>query len=130
METFKVEVIRPGVTTGVSAVEREYIEDELRDAVDSLQGARVTDDSRVTDVDGVIGEVTDAWYDEGIECTVEIFDEEMAGRIDEGLVQIAPSMVLDSDESGEPIVAQDIEFRYLFLCPQASELVGSTERVA
>jgi len=114
METFKVEVIRPGVTTGVSAVEREYIEDELRDAVDSLQGARVTD----------------AWYDEGIECTVEIFDEEMAGRIDEGLVQIAPSMVLDSDESGEPIVAQDIEFRYLFLCPQASELVGSTERVA
>lgn len=129
METFKVEVIRPGVTTGVSAVEREYTEDELRDAVGSLEGIRVSDDSHQADVVGVIGEVTDAWYDEGVECTVQIFNEEMAARIDEGLVQIAPSMVFDSDDSEEPIIAEDIEFRYLFLSPEASELVGSTERV-
>jgi len=128
MTEYNVEVIRPGVTTGVSAIEREYTEDELKDALESLEGTRVTDENRMTTVDSVIGEVTDVRYDDGVECTVDIFDDEMAGRIDEGLVSLAPAMVMDSNDGEEPVKAEEIEFRNLFLAPQVSELVGSTER--
>jgi hypothetical protein len=129
METYEVEVIRPGVTKGVSEVVREYPESELRDSVKSLKETRVTDTSRTTDVDGVIGKVTDAWYEDGIKCTVEIFSDEMVEQIDKELLTLAPSMTLDSDENENPTVARDIKFRHLFLAPQVSGLVGSMERV-
>jgi len=128
MVTYNVEVIRPGVTTGAAQIEREYTEDELKDALESLEGTRVTDEARMTTVDSVIGEVTDVRYQNGVQCTVDIFDDEMAERIDEGLASLAPSMSLSSNNNEDPVRAEDIEFRHLFLAPETSELVGLTER--
>jgi len=112
MTKYKVDVLRPGVTTGVSGIDRKYEEDVLQESVDSLKGVPVTRGSSQTNADETIGEVVSVGYGDGaVSCTIEISDDEMAARI---------------DEDPEPV--ESMEFRNLFLAPQVSELVGSTER--
>jgi hypothetical protein len=130
MVKYDVEVIRPGVTEGVSGVERKYTEAELRDAVDSLDGAQVTNQSRSTNVDAIVGRVVDVWYRGGVQCTVDIFDNEMAQTLDENTFSLAPSLEFEPNEDDEDVpIVEDIKFRYLFAAPVVSELVGLTERV-
>jgi len=129
MVKYNVDVLRPGVTTGVSGLARKYEEEVLRESVDSLEGVPVTRGSSQTDADETIGEVVSVGYgDGGVSCTVEISDDEMAARIDDGLVSIAPTMIIDSDSDEDPEPVNSMEFRNLFLAPQVSELVGTTER--
>lgn len=129
MVKYNVNVLRPGVTTGVSGLARKYEESVLQESLDSLEGVPVNCGSSQTSSDDVIGEVLDAEYDgDHVTCTVEISDDEMAARIDEGLMTIAPAMVLESDNNEDPEPVTSMEFRNLFLSPEASDLVGKTER--
>lgn len=128
MAKYKVEVLRPGVTAGVSATDREYTEDALREAMDSLDGVHVTTGSDRMSPSSVVGRVVDHEYDDGVVATVEIEDEATIEKIESGLAELAPALVMDSSDDEEPIKATDIEFRSLFLAPEASKLVGSTER--
>lgn len=132
MVKYNVDVLRPGVTTGVSGLDREYNEDILRESVDTLDGVEVMSGSSQMSTTKQIGEVVEAEYQNGgVQCTVEIMDGEMASRLDEGFVSIAPAMILDSldsDKDEEPERVTEMEFRNLFLTPRTSELVGETER--
>lgn len=122
---FTVEVLRPGVTEGVSQIEREYSEEALREALESLENVPVTTGTERLEPRDTVGRVVDYEYDNGIVATVEIEDEDVIEQIETGLGSLAPSLILDSDNPHE---ATDIEFRSLFLAPEVSKLVGSTER--
>lgn len=122
---FTVEVLRPGTTEGVSQIEREYSEEALREAMESLDGVMVTTGSDRMSPSSVVGRVIDHEYDDGVVATVEIEDEDTIEKIESGMASLAPAMTLDGENTDE---ATDIEFRSLFLAPEVSKLVGSTER--
>jgi len=122
-------------TLGASGVEKEWPEDELKEAVDTLVGRPVTK-TNSTAAENVVGQVTDAeWKDgEGVVYEAEIEDEEVAQKIQESQGELAPRLFHEAigtaeiDESEEPQVVEDIQFDTLFLTPQASDGVpGVTE---
>lgn len=129
MAKYNVELLRPGKTTELGGIVREYTEEELSKSVTSLKGKEVVKGSTDTIGKNVVGQVLDARYQNGVQCTVNIYDDSIVQRIDESLLSIAPSMTMNSSGSGDPIAVTDITFRNLYLAPETSDLVGLTERI-
>lgn len=124
MKTFESLLVMPDVSdTGKSGVEREYSEDVLEAATETLHGLEVVVGSDWTDPNKVIGEVTDAYYEEGesVYCEFIIDDEQVADRIESGFVQAAPRMLIEQ-ETG------DVQFDGVFLTAQTTEQVGRTTK--
>ena len=78
------------VTIGQSGVKKLWPEAELRAAANTLTGKSLVEDhdngSR-----GVVGEVTEAGFKEGVGVIyeAELFDEELAEKIDNGLLEVS-----------------------------------------
>jgi hypothetical protein len=124
MAKYQVELIEPGKDSGVSQTERGYTEEELRKSLDTLDGTVVMDSSIESDTERVIGAVNKSWYDDGIVCIVEIFDDEYTDQLDNGVLSIAPAMTMETGD-----IATDISFERLFLASETTKLVGATERI-
>lgn len=127
---FKGVALEPHAEThGTSGLKKRWPAAELRKAADTLEGKPITRDSSSQhggwSGGDVVGEVTDAWYEDGrgVVYEAEIYDDEMALRLETDVARIAPRLVHDqSDESTDDLyVVEDVQFEGLFLCPAVSD---------
>lgn len=122
MAKYKVDLIEPGRLSTRFGKGIEITEEELRESVETLEGVPVKDDKYPKNT---IGEVTDARYNDGVECTVEIHDEDTIDMLDELMGQIAPVIVYDHSDANKP----DKYIMETFAVANADPLVGDVERV-
>lgn len=106
------------------AIESGYPDEAMKEAVESLVGVPVTDRSGGYTAETVVGRVTDAEYDpdSGIRYEAEIGDDEIADRIDSGLVSLAPRIFPEEN-------TEMFEFDRLFATPRPTGDVGDIEEV-
>lgn len=99
--------------------------EQLMAATQSLVGVQLTKNHNHNKVEGVIGEVIDARYKEGVGILFEarVYDEEVANKIEEGLLEVSVHAVHSSggfrEEDGAMIV-ENIEFRDLSVVPRGA----------
>lgn len=122
------------VTVGQSGVKKLWPPEELEKAAETLQGKNLVEDhdngSR-----GVIGQVTKAGYKEnvGVIYEAELFDEDLAGKIDNGLLEVSirghhidvEEMEEDPDTGAK--IVEGIEFDNLSIVPSGASPSNSIE---
>lgn len=121
MAKYKVDLIEPGAEAANVGSGIEITEEELRESVEILEGVPVKDDKYPKNT---IGEVTDARYNGGVECTVEIHDEDTIDKLDEGMGQIAPVIAYHHSRN-----KPDKYIMETFAVANADPLVGNVERI-
>lgn len=91
----------------------------LKDSVESIESMPVCVDERV------VGEVVDSEYadGEGIQCTIEVWDDSVAEMVDQTDSVFAPTIVYDRDEG-----PSSADFQYAFPTDCPSDDVGDFNR--
>jgi hypothetical protein len=123
-------------TLGASGVKKKWPNNELRKSVNTLIGQPVTRDNS-TSVENVVGEVTNAEWEEGrgVVYEAKINDKEVAQKIRTAQGDLAPRLyhnVIEADEiddTDEPQVVTDIQFDALFMTASLSEGVPGVTSV-
>jgi len=103
---------------------RRWPEPQLMAAVDSLEGKHLTKNHNHDAVEGVVGEVTKTRYKEGVGILFEaqVYDEEVALKIQEGLLDVsvhAAHKVSHIDDDGNYVV-ENVRFRDLSVVPRGA----------
>lgn len=98
--------------------------EQLMAGTDSLVGTQLTKNHNHDRVEGVIGEVTDAVYKEGVGILfeAEVYDKEVANKIEKGLLEVSIHAVHANggfDDEGRMIV-ENIQFRDLSVVPRGA----------
>jgi len=98
--------------------------EQLMAATDSLEGVQLTKNHEHDKVEGVIGRVTEATYKEGVGILfeAEVHDEEVANKIQEGLLEVSIHALHANGgwtEDGE-MITENIEFRDLSVVPRGA----------
>jgi len=111
------------VTVGQSGIKKLWPAEELEKAADSLEGRSLVVDHN-NDSDGVVGSVTKAGYKEGtgVIYQAELFDDELAEKISNGLLEVSirgkhtDVEQMEETEEGAKVV-EDIVFDNLSIVP-------------
>jgi hypothetical protein len=111
------------VTVGQSGIKKLWPAEELEKAADTLEGRSLVVDHN-NDSDGVVGEVTKAGYKDtvGVIYEAELFDEELADKINNGLLEVSirgkhvDVEQMDETEEGAKVV-EGIAFDNLSIVP-------------
>jgi hypothetical protein len=112
------------VTVGQSGIKKKWPATELEGAADSLRGTNLVVDHE-NEATGVVGRVTKSGYKEetGVVYEAELFDEELAEKIKNGLLEVsirgfhADVDSLEEDEETEAKIVEDIQFDNLSIVP-------------
>lgn len=117
------------VTLGSSGVKKVWPGEELEKAATSLEGKPLVKDHH-NSVDGVIGQVTDARFREGVgvlyEAEIDEQFEETAQKIANGRLDVsarafhAPTEELEEDDDTGALVVEDVEFDNLSVVTQGA----------
>lgn len=99
-ETFVAGLMKPGSTTERHSVEKVWSEDVLRGCYDRLE---LPEHVMMNGQQLPVGEVVNAEFDDelGIVVEMEIHDEEVIQKLDNGLCDFAPKLVHDFMSDGE-----------------------------
>lgn len=117
-------------TLGTSGIEKIWPPKTLAKAAPSLEGTPVWDKAGMgSGTASVVGEVTRSQYmpNAGVLFEAEIFDEQVAMKLQQGLVELAPRLTHESvSQKKSPMVIEDAEFEGLFA---AEETVGGAQSI-
>jgi len=111
------------VTVGQSGIKKLWPAKELKEAADSLEGRSLVVDHN-NDSDGVVGTVTKSGYkeDAGVIYEAELFDDELAEKISNGLLEVSirgkhtdVEQMEETDDGAK--VVEDIIFDNLSIVP-------------
>lgn len=123
------------VTVGMSGQKKLWPAEALREAAESLSGKNIVKDHRNSEVDAVVGAVTEARYHEehGVIFKGEVDDEDLAQKISRGRLDVSPRIIhahvdeLEENEDGALVVNDVKEFVNLALVPQGAAESNSIE---
>lgn len=115
------------VTYGKSQTKKKWPADELRKAAESLRGSNLVVDHE-NNVNGVVGQVTKAGYkeDTGVIYQAELYDEELAEKIENGLLEVSirgyhkDEDELEEDPDTGALIVENITFDNLSIVPQGA----------
>ena len=115
------------VTKGASGITKKWPADELEDAVDSLEGKNLVVDHK-NNADGVVGEVTKCGFKEGtgIVYQAELYEEDYADKIENGLLEVSIRGYhddvedLEEDEDTDALIVKNITFENLSIVPNGA----------
>jgi hypothetical protein len=111
------------VTVGQSGIKKLWPEEELKESADSLEGRNLVVDHN-NDSSGVVGQVTKAGYKDGVGVIyeAELFEEELAEKISNGLLEVSirgkhtdVEQMEETDDGAK--VVEDIVFDNLSIVP-------------
>ncbi|AGM11341.1 prohead protease [Halogranum tailed virus 1] len=121
------------VTHGSSGIKKLWPGEELKKAAETLQGKNLVVDHN-NSASGVVGRVTKAGYKEdvGVIYEAELFDEELAEKVKDGLLEVSiRGYHIDVDEMEENEdgvkVVEGIEFDNLSIVPKGASPSNSLE---
>jgi hypothetical protein len=111
------------VTVGQSGIKKLWPADELKKSAETLEGRNLVVDHN-NESDGVVGQVTKAGYKDnvGVIYEAELFDEELAEKINNGLLEVSirgkhiDVDTMEENEEGAKIV-EGIKFDNLSIVP-------------
>lgn len=111
-------------TTSHASGDKFWSAEQLMAGAKSLVGTQLTKNHNHDVIEGVIGEVTDATYKDGVGVLfeAEVYDEEVANKIERGLLEVSIHAVHSNGgftDDGEMIV-ENIEFRDLSVVPRGA----------
>lgn len=122
------------VTVGQSGIKKLWPAEELREAADTLEGKNLVVDHQNSSA-GVVGKVTKAGYKEevGILYEAELHDEELAEKIEAGLLEVSVRgyhddvTELEEDEETGAKIVENIQFQNLSIVPTGAAPSNSIE---
>ena len=98
---------------------KQYSEESLENVVEDLSGCLIRESFFLSDenkIGNVVGYVDDAWFEEGILMASILIEEEPAEKLEEGLVDIAPTVIHNLQGRIE-------SFEGLFFAPETTDVV-------
>jgi len=115
------------VTKGKSGIKKKWPAEELEKSAETLQGTNLVIDHE-NSVHGVVGRVTKAGYkeDTGVVYEAELYDEDLAEKIQKGLLEVSVRGLhkdvddLESEVGSDALVVEDIEFKNLSVVPSGA----------
>ena len=98
---------------------QQYTEESLKNVVDDLSDCLIRESFFLSDerkTGNVVGYVDDAWFEDGILMASVLIEEESAEVLEEGLVDIAPTVIHNLQGRIE-------SFEGLFFAPETTNVV-------
>ena len=122
------------VTVGQSGIKKLWPAEELEKAAKTLEGKNLVED-HVNSSRGVVGKVTKAGYKDGVGVIyqAELFDDELAEKVDEGLLEVSirghhiDVDEMEEDEETGALVVEGIKFQNLSIVPTGASPSNTLE---
>ena len=122
------------VTVGQSGIKKLWPNDELKKAAETLEGTNLVEDHK-NSARGVVGKVTKAGFKDGVGVIyeAELFDKDLAGKIDEGLLEVSirgghiDVDEMDEDDETGALIVEGIRFQNLSVVPTGASPSNTLE---